>query len=264
MATGRWSGGFNARAVFLALFLVSVLVLSACSVCRSPSTHRAPAFPAITKVDPLGFTIQAGAFSNIENASRFADHLNAHDLDAYYYISEKDLYRVRFGDYFTREDALRKARQLQELGIIEEYYIVRPDDYSLSQRSVRGDQFVRARLVDTARGYIGVPYRWGGSSEEEGFDCSGLTMSVYRLNGFNLPRNSREQFRTGRPVDSRALSEGDLVFFDTRGRGYVSHVGIYAGNGRFIHAPRTGRAVSVESLNDAYYRSRFMGARTYM
>lgn len=238
--------------------------LSACSALRpAPAPPEPPARP-VEKIAPMGFTIQAGAFSNVDNAAGLTEHLNAHDLNAYYFVYEKGLYKVRFGDFATREGALRKARDLQDEGVIEEYYIVRPDQYSLARRSLLGDHYVRSHLVQTARSFLGVPYKWGGESEEEGFDCSGLAMSVYRLNGFSLPRSSRDQFRVGDPVDIRSLSEGDLLFFDTRGRGVVSHVGIYTGEGRFIHAPRSGRDVSIDSLDNSWYRSRYLGARSYL
>jgi len=246
----------------VALLLCLVTVLSSCSA-RRPALPKPPV-TAAAKIAPLGFTIQAGAFSNVDNAAGLTEQLNVHNLNAYYFVYEEGLYKVRFGDFATREEALRKACELQSEGVIEEYYIVRPDQYSLAQRSLRGDQYVRNRLVETARSFLGVPYKWGGESETEGFDCSGLAMSVYRLNGFSLPRTSRDQFRTGAPVDVRNLSEGDLVFFDTRGRGAVSHVGIYTGGGRFIHAPRSGRDVSIDSLDNSWYRSRYLGARSYL
>ncbi len=245
--------------------LLCLAITSACSMYRSmPSTPRERVTITVEKVPLLGFTIQAGAFTVVDNASRFADYLNSYDLEAYYYISDDGFYRVRFGDFRSREAALRKAEELKKNGIIEEYYIVRPDQQALFHRDVMGDLYVRHQLIDTAHSFIGVPYQWGGASEEEGFDCSGLTMAVYRLNGFNLPRSSREQFGVGTPIDRISLSEGDLVFFDTRGRGTVSHVGIYVGNGRFIHAPRSGRKVTVDSLDNSYYRRRFLGGRSYL
>lgn len=258
------STGTKGWGTVILLVLCLVMALSACSVRRPAPAPPAPPARVVEKIAPMGFTIQAGAFSNVDNAARLTEYLNAHDLNAYYFVYERGLYKVSFGDFVTREGALRKARELQARGIIEEYYIVRPDQYSLAQRSRLGDQYVRDQLVQTARSFLGVPYKWGGESEEDGFDCSGLAMSVYRLNGFSLPRTSRDQFRAGAPVDFRSLSAGDLVFFDTRGRGGVSHVGIYTGGGRFIHAPRSGRNVSIDSLDNSWYRSRYLGARSYL
>ena len=114
----------------------------------------------------------------------------------------------------------------------------------------------------TAERFIGVPYRWGGESTVDGFDCSGLTMVVYQLNGLDLPRTSAEQWRAGRPVDRDEMNRGDLVFFATRG-GRVSHVGIYLGGDTFLHAPSRGNPIQTASLSSDYYRARYVGARAY-
>jgi cell wall-associated NlpC family hydrolase len=114
-------------------------------------------------------------------------------------------------------------------------------------------------LVATAETYLGVPYRYGGVSRD-GLDCSGLVMSVYRKHDIQLPRTSAQQFRVGRPVAPSALRAGDLVFF-ANGRGRVNHVGIYAGQGRFIHASTSRHAVRYDSLREGYFRDRFAGAR---
>ncbi|HOO91564.1 MAG TPA: C40 family peptidase, partial [Syntrophales bacterium] len=86
----------------------------------------------------------------------------------------------------------------------------------------------------------------------------------YRLNGLRLPRTSGEQYRTGTEIGRNELEKGDLVFFDTRGGGGISHVGIYIGGNQFIHAPRTGKTVSTSSLSQAYYKKRYVGARSYL
>ncbi len=121
----------------------------------------------------------------------------------------------------------------------------------------------RADLVMTALNFIDVDYKWGGNSAAEGFDCSGFTRHVYQtIGGIPLPRTAESQaaapgFRT---VALHALAPGDLVFFDTLRRAY-SHVGIYVGNGRFVHAPRTGAQVRIENMRSSYWSSRFSGAR---
>ena len=108
---------------------------------------------------------------------------------------------------------------------------------------------------------VGARYRYGGSSPETGFDCSGLVAHVYeRAWGISLPRRTREQRRVGHPVKLAQLEPGDLVFYNTRHRPY-SHVGIYLGGGNFVHAPRSGQRVRVESINSRYWRARFNGAR---
>jgi cell wall-associated NlpC family hydrolase len=102
-----------------------------------------------------------------------------------------------------------------------------------------------ARAVRVARSYLGVPYRYGGTSRA-GFDCSGLVMAVYARLGVQLDHYTGSQWHAGRHVRRSALRPGDLVFFD--GSAVPGHVGIYAGRGRFIHAPHTGTVVSTDSL----------------
>jgi cell wall-associated NlpC family hydrolase len=89
-------------------------------------------------------------------------------------------------------------------------------------------------------------------------------MVVYRLNGLELPRSSRHQWKSGRPVDPGKLSAGDLVFFATNGDGRVSHVGIYIGRNNFLHAPGSGRKIRISSMSNKYYKSRCLGARSYL
>jgi cell wall-associated NlpC family hydrolase len=115
-------------------------------------------------------------------------------------------------------------------------------------------------IVNTSVRYIGVPYRWAGTSPA-GFDCSGFTMTVYKMNGLSLPRMADEQYRAGTPITDGALMPGDLVFFSTYTRG-ISHVGIYLGQGYFIHAS-SSRGVMISSLSDTYWGRRYIGARRY-
>jgi len=112
-----------------------------------------------------------------------------------------------------------------------------------------------------ALAYLGVPYRAAGLSPQTGFDCSGLVAYVYREGaGVALPRNSFELSRVGQPIDRTALKPGDLVFYNTQHRDY-SHVGIYLGENRFIHAPASGGEVRVENLRADYWIRRYNGAR---
>lgn len=117
-------------------------------------------------------------------------------------------------------------------------------------------------VLQRALALLGTPYRWGGTGTD-GFDCSGLVGYVFRnALGVELPRVSRDLAKSGELVSDRALlSPGDLVFFARRARGEVDHVGIYVGNGRFVHAPRTGKTVEVSSLDNAYWSDRFVQAR---
>lgn len=212
----------------------------------------------------MGYAIQVGAFSKVENAARLVNCLNNDNLVAYYFLYKKGLYKVRFGSFESRRLACREAEILRAMGVIGEFYIVRPTDYSVTKRQQYGDKFFRDEIVKTAGNFIGVPYQWGGSSADKGFDCSGLAMAVYRLNGLKLPRTSVEQYKTGNWVSRERLAKGDLVFFDIRGSGEISHVGIYAGQDKFIHAPRTGKTVCVNSLSNQYYKKRYAGARSYL
>ena len=133
---------------------------------------------------------------------------------------------------------------------------------ALSQRAF--DEIATARtreLALHALSHIGVPYRFGGTSPEAGFDCSGLVQYVYdRGAGVVLPRNTQALSEVGAPVPVEALEPGDLVFFDTQRRPY-SHVGIYLGDHRFIHAPTTGGQVELVDLRERYWQSRYNGAR---
>ena len=116
-------------------------------------------------------------------------------------------------------------------------------------------------LAFFALGLIGVDYRYGGDTPEEGLDCSGLVRHVFQqVTGVTLPRTSKELARVGKAVKRADLKPGDLVFFNTR-RFAFSHVGIYLGDDRFIHAPRTGAEVEIAELDNSYWRAHFNGAR---
>ena len=117
-------------------------------------------------------------------------------------------------------------------------------------------------LMLHSMGLIGTPYRWGGSSTATGFDCSGFMQHIFRRSmGLNLPRTSAEQAKMGVGVSRSELQPGDMVFFRTMGRGRISHVGLYIGNNRFIHAPRTGKRIEVTSLSNKYWNAKYAFAR---
>jgi cell wall-associated NlpC family hydrolase len=116
-------------------------------------------------------------------------------------------------------------------------------------------------LVVSALGFLGVPYRRGGNSAETGFDCSGFVRAIYEQTaGLVLPRRADQQAAATEKIDKSDLKPGDLVFFNTMRRTF-SHVGIYVGNGKFIHAPKPGAQVRVEDMGISYWSTRFDGAR---
>ena len=120
---------------------------------------------------------------------------------------------------------------------------------------------VRSTLMSRANSLRGTPYRYGTSGGGT-FDCSGFTSAMYRKVGVKLPRTAAEQFGVGLHIAKSSLSKGDLVFFrNTAGRRGISHVGIYSGNGMFIHASSRGHAVRIDTLNSGYYSSHFAGGR---
>ncbi len=251
---------------YVALLAISLMpaFLFSCSGYIPVNEYR-PA-PIIEKTIPrMGHAIQAGAFSRLENAVRLAESLQKLGLEPYYFKDDSGLYKVRFGNFTSRELALARANDLCENHIIGEFYIVGPEDYPWRKYNVPiNTSVLRKEIVRTAKSFIGIPYRFGGETATEGFDCSGLTMASYRLNGLDLPRNSRQQWAAGRAIDKKDALEADLVFFDTKGNGRVSHVGIYIGNGRFVHAPKTGKTIRIDSLSNPYFKKHFLGIRTYL
>lgn len=124
-----------------------------------------------------------------------------------------------------------------------------------------GDEAARGEAVAReARALVGAAYRAGGDTPEGGFDCSGFVRHVCLRQGVRLPRQTRDQVGAGRPVAPGGLSPGDLIFFNVHGRG-ISHVGIWIGDGRFVHAPKVGQSVRMERLDDPYWSTRFAGGR---
>lgn len=116
-------------------------------------------------------------------------------------------------------------------------------------------------LVVNAMGFLGVPYKRGGNSAETGFDCSGFVRAIYQQTvGLVLPRRADQQAASTQVIDKKELQPGDLVFFNTMRRTF-SHVGIYVGDGKFIHSPRSGSEVRVDDMRQSYWQRRFDGAR---
>lgn len=247
----------------LLLFLSLCLMLHGCAG-QSVKVQTVSPSPSKKSLTMMGYTIQAGAFARVENAVRLTEKLQKQGLDATYFKAADGLFKVRFGNYPSKDQAKLRAQSLQKAGMIEAFYIVLPEDYAASRRKQLGDPYLREQLVKTAHDFLGVPYLWGGTNAETGFDCSGLTMTVYQLNGLNLPRHSAAQYEAGDAIDRKDLQKGDLVFFALTRSATVSHVGIYIGEGRFIHAPSRGKKIRADFLSDEYYQRCYVGAKKYI
>ena len=127
-----------------------------------------------------------------------------------------------------------------------------------SESQFSGPVTLGQQIASQALSYVGTPYVWGGESPD-GFDCSGLAYYVFKKYGYQLPRRAQDQMTAGRSISRRELQPGDLVFFRI-GQGSI-HVGIYTGDGRFVHAPQKGKKVELQSLENAWYRRRYHTAR---
>ena len=115
--------------------------------------------------------------------------------------------------------------------------------------------------VSIAKKLLGIPYRWGGTTAQGGFDCSGLIVYVYnKAAGIKLPRTIQQMSSKGRSIDDQPPAPGDLVFFNTTGEKY-SHAGIYVGQGRFVHAPSAGGTVRLDYITTPYWAAKFTEAR---
>jgi hypothetical protein len=158
----------------------------------------------------------------------------------------------------AEEDAARFMEQKRLVDRLEEVRV------NVGERMHEGAERVKTRtseLVVSAMGFLGVPYRRGGSSVETGFDCSGFVKAIYeQALGHILPRRANEQAAATQKIDRKDLQPGDLVFFNTLRRTF-SHVGIYIGDNKFIHSPKPGAQVRVEDMGVPYWSRRFDGAR---
>ncbi len=235
------------------------------STAPAPAAATAPTAPpaANAAVARTGYAVQVGAFSVVDNARRLAQALNDIGLDAYYFPQGTGLDRVRFGDFPSRDAAVREAERLLGQKLIPGYFIVGPPIQPVYGRNPASSD-LREKLAATAESFIGVEYAWGGTSKPGGVDCSGLVRAVYQLNGLNLPRAMGDQYRAGTPIPRDRLKKGDLVFFSGSPGQSVSHVGMYVGENTFIHAPGTGKHVRADSLDSGYFKARFSGARAYL
>ena len=122
-----------------------------------------------------------------------------------------------------------------------------------------------ANVVDRAHALLGTPYKWGGNSAEQGFDCSSFLVYLFKTEAnIHIPRTTAAMHRsTAATVKRSELKPGDAVFFKGNGRGQVSHVGLYIGEGKFIHSPRAGKNVRVDSLSNNYWNKNYTGAKRF-
>lgn len=283
---------YHQRLVITAL----IVALSAAVGCASPAGSRsgtgltASGVKYGKGVSRLGHNIQMGAFADVKNAERFTARLQAKGIEAFYFRKDNGIYAVRFGDFASKEKARAAAQRLVRDGLISGYYIAPPDEVVFGSvqpsrgpsdtrlpsyqavkppeirepRATRSSDerdmgFIAAR---TAERFIGIPYQWGGNTVVDGLDCSGFVRAVYNLCGVSIPRTSREQYKAGSPVAREDLKDGDLLFFGASASS-INHVGIYVGNGTFVHAPKRGEEIKTAALNESYFERRFVGARRY-
>jgi gamma-D-glutamyl-L-lysine dipeptidyl-peptidase len=248
-------------------------------------------------ISRVGFAIQVGAFSEVKNAERLSNRLQKKGIEAFYFKRDNGVYAVRFGDFDSKEKAKKVAQRLVSDRLIGSYFIAPPQKITMKKRGEpawektpepslkrpspvvpkkkgekpgeavppgggkgRGD--MGAIAARTAERFVGIPYRWGGDTVVDGMDCSGFVRAVYNLCGVNIPRTSGEQYKTGDSVAKDELQDGDLVFFGVSGE-EINHVGIYVGNGRFVHAPRRGDDIKFSSLEESYFAKKFIGAKRY-
>ena len=242
---------------FIVLILIHTLVFANGCIAKNVALKTHYGFI------PEKYSIQVGAFRNVDNAGRLVDALNEKGLDAFLFRENK-IYKVRFGNYSSNRAAHIAGTRLKQMGKIGDFFVVKPESFPINRYSNKNEKDILNDIVRAAYSYIGVPYVWGGTSSSSGFDCSGLTRAVYRLNGIAIPRVSRDQYSKGVAVKKRNLRKGDLVFFSMHRRRRVDHVGIYVGRGKFIHAPRTGKTVTQENLNSGYWKKVYLGARRYV
>ncbi|NWD84658.1 C40 family peptidase [Pseudomonas reactans] len=120
-------------------------------------------------------------------------------------------------------------------------------------------------VVDRAHELLGTPYKWGGTSADQGFDCSSLLVYLFKTEAnIQIPRTTEAMQRsTAETIKRNALKPGDAVFFKGNGRGQVSHVGLYIGDGKFIHSPRTGKRIRIDSLSNNYWNKNYTTAKRF-
>jgi len=150
-----------------------------------------------------------------------------------------------------------RKKDTRKLPFVSDVMLYIPGNINKSPNS--RNESLEEKIVKTALGYLGVPYRWGGLSSR-GMDCSGFVQKVFSSNGISLPRTAEEQFRVGKAVSLDQLQIADRLYFASR-NGKIDHTGIYIGGGLFIHSARSKGGVSIDSIDDPKWRNMFVGAK---
>lgn len=248
------------------------------------------------EISKLGYSVQVGAFSKVDNAERLASKLQDKGIEAYYFKKENNVFAVRFGNYATRKEAKKAVKELAVSKLVDSYYIASPISKNIQPltadtvdsadtvppvasadpavttsappaapskpiKKPKHDTEMGDIAARTAERFVGIPYKWGGNTVVEGLDCSAFVKSVYYLCGVNIPRTSAEQFKVGQHIPLEELVDGDLVFFGHNNQ--VSHVGIYVGHGKFVHAPKRNDEIKIAELARPGTTKKYLGARRY-
>ncbi len=177
-------------------------------------------------------------------------------------FKSKNLLKFYILSFFAANSLMAAPLTVQMEETDNNFIVVKSkEDAAQSTQDKKETDFLSARfekILNVAKELIGVKYKLGGSSPKTGFDCSGFVNYVFNEGaGIKLPRSSREMRRVGSAVDLKSLKPGDLIFFKIN----TSHVGIYIGDNKFVHAPSTGRSVAVDNLMSSFFQNRVIGAR---
>ncbi|HAM39700.1 MAG TPA: hypothetical protein DCP53_09965 [Elusimicrobia bacterium] len=209
------------------------------------------------------YYIQTGIFKDKESATSFRIYLASRNYPTL--IDFSDNFRIIVGPYEQKEKAEFVVSKLYSEENISSSLM---DETNLNKanidelESLEISEEVLGELINFAFEFLGVKYKYGGVDPEKGIDCSYFVQTVYKSLGTVLPRTSRLQFKIGKKIGKDELMPGDLVFFRKYLSGSrINHVGMYIGNDEFIHASYGAKKVTISSLNEIYYKNRFMGAR---
>jgi cell wall-associated NlpC family hydrolase len=158
----------------------------------------------------------------------------------------------------------QKINALPETGIMDSATFIKLNTIisnKIADREIESRRLINAKVVEYAKQFLRTPYKWGASSGKA-FDCSGFTVYIMKRFNVNLARTASSQYASGTRIERNSLMQGDLVFFTTYKKG-PSHVGIYIGDNKFIHASSGAGFVTITDLDENYYKKRYLGARRY-